>query len=206
MGGVLRNLLLQCMRGLSLPNRDLDLVVGGAASADELRAAVEDYSPHRNDFGGVKCRVRPDGLVFDIWRIEDHVNMSLEEEPASITELLNHNLIDIDAVLLDLETDTLHDAGCLAAIERGVIDLQGTAGISKNFAAAQVAHIVLVARKTGFEVSHNAELFIRERLRIASNRADVVAIMARKLQTEPTHAEEALNSLLQEEPWPTMAN
>lgn len=205
MGGVLRNLLVQSMRGLSLDNRDLDLVIDGAGSPDELRAAVQDYWPKRNDFGGVKCRVRPDGLVFDIWRIEDHVNMSLSESPHAIEELLRHNLLDVDAVVLDLKTGVLYDGGCMAAIETGVIDLLGPAGVSQQFPAAQAAHIILVGRKTRFLLSHECRRFVAERLNDPEIRIQAIAIVCRKLRTDSAQAEQFVNSLTQEEPWPTMA-
>jgi hypothetical protein len=206
MGGVLRNLLLQCLRGLSLENRDLDLVIDGAGSADDLRAAVKDYSPHQNDFGGVKCRVRPDGVVFDIWRIEDHVNMSFSESPHAIEELLQHNLLDIDAVVFDLQTGALHDGGCLVAIERGVVDLLGPEGISQQFPAAQAAHIVLIGHKTTFELSHDCRRFVSERVSNPAIRNQVLQILTRKLESDSAHAEELLDSLVQEEPWPTMVS
>jgi hypothetical protein len=204
MGGALRNLLLKCMRGLLLDNRDLDLVIDGAGSADELRAAVRDYWLQRNDFGGVKCRVRPDGVVFDIWRIEDHVNMCSSESPHAIEELLRHNLLDVDAVVLELQTGVLHDGGCLAAIESGVIDLVGPEGVSQEFPAAQVAHIILVACKTRFELSNECRLFVNERLDDPVIRNQVIAIVCRKLGANSVHAEQLLNCLAQEEPWPTM--
>src|SRR5205085_5395371 len=71
-----------------------------------------------------------------------------------------------------------------------------------KFPAAQAAHIILVCRKTGFALSHGCRLFVSERVSNPSIRDQVVEIVTRKLGYDSAHAEELLNSLMQEEPWP----
>jgi hypothetical protein len=205
MGGVLRNLLLEKIRILTIEPGDMDIVINGASSNADLNRAVQDYWLQQNDFGGAKCRVRRNGLLFDIWRIEDHVNMSLASRPHTIEQLLRHNLIDLDAVLLNIRTGCLYDYGCLAAIGRGGIDLLGPDGISPQFHAAQAAHIVSVVLRTGFELSSSARYFICRICDSNSLKTHTIEILSRKTGYSIAQAAEALDELLKEEPWPTMA-
>src|SRR5947209_5139706 len=76
MGGLLRNLLLEELRALPMSNADVDLVIKGASSSTELRDRLERYCIRQNEFGGAKCRISLTGVIFDVWRIEDHVGMS----------------------------------------------------------------------------------------------------------------------------------
>src|SRR5216683_699381 len=57
MGGLLRNLLLEQLRGLPVSNADVDLVINGAGCGTELRDRLADYCISQNEFGGAKCQV-----------------------------------------------------------------------------------------------------------------------------------------------------
>ena len=205
MGGILRNLLLEELRELRLGNRDIDLVVDGAKSSRELHDKVKRYCIRQNEFGGAKCKVSSTGVIFDVWRIEDHVGMSSAPEPHTVEQLLRHNLLDVDAILLDLQTGDLYDYGCLAAIKEGHISLLGNDGISKDFAAAQAAHIILIALKTGFELSSDALELVREICETSHAKSDVIRIVQRKMPEAAAQIEEFLRALLKEEElWPIM--
>jgi hypothetical protein len=204
MGGLLRNLLLKKLRGLRIENADVDLVINGAQSVSELQTTIKSYWIRQNEFGGAKCRIRPNGIVFDVWRIDDHVTMSSAPRPHSISQLLKHNLLDVDAILVDLQTNDLYDYGCLAAIQRGRIDLLGKEGIAPNVAAAQAAHVTLIGFKTGFEMSDAAVRFVRHTCHSPPLKRNVVRIIARKMPQAIFQIEEYLDFLLREEPWPTM--
>jgi hypothetical protein len=205
MGGVLRDLLLQEFKGIKVSNADVDLVVNGADSSSELCDKLRHYCLRQNDFGGAKCQVSPSGVIFDVWRIEDHVGMSSAPEPHTIEQLLRHNLLNVDAALIDLQTGYLYDFGCIAAIHQAKIALVGQAGISRRFAAAQAAHIILIAFKTGFALSIEALEFVREACDNAQGVSDVMRIVLRKKPRTASQVEAFLNDLLEEEPWPTMA-
>lgn len=140
MGGLLRDLLLERVLRIPAKPADIDIVIFGAASLEEVLGKVRDGSASRNAFGGVKYRLRPKGIFFDLWRVEDHTNMDQASKPYSIERLLRHNLLDIDSILWDPGTDELHDCGCLQAITSGRIGLAAPEGISRKFAASQVAH------------------------------------------------------------------
>jgi len=204
MGGILRNLLLEELRDLHVSNRDIDLVVNGAQSSGELRAKLRDFCVRQNEFGGAKCKVSPTGIVFDVWRMEDHVGMSSATKPHTVEQLLRHNLLDVDAILLDLQTGWLYDYGCLAAINEGQIRLLGNDGISKDFSAAQAAHIILIAFKTGFELSRDALELVRKIWESSHARSDVIRIVSRKVPDASAQIEKFLDGFLEEELWPTM--
>jgi len=206
MGGLLRNLLVEELRGLPINNADIDLVVNGANSSSELRESVRDYCIRQNEFGGAKCQISRSGVIFDVWRIEDHVGMSSTAKPHTVEQLLKHNLLDVDAVLLDAQTEYLYDYGCVAAIQRGRVSLLGPEGISKEFAAAQVAHITLIAFKTGFQLADDALQFIRDVCERTNARSEVLRIAHRKAPEEYGRIEKFLNGLLKEELWPVMTS
>jgi hypothetical protein len=160
MGGLLRDLLLD--RGLKIDTKpsDVDLVIFGANSIDEIRSKLSNTIHSTNAFGGVKCQLHPDGMVFDLWRVEDHTNMALAPKPHTIEQLLRHNLLNIDAILWDPATDCLHDCGCLIAVETGRIGMIGPEGISREFLATQVAHVLVIAFKTNLPLSDEVRSFV----------------------------------------------
>jgi len=161
-GGVPRDLLLERQRGVSIPLADVDVVVDGAETVDELRNALGPFAMRENHFGGLKCRVRERAPVFDVWRAQDHINVGGGHERIGIERLLRHFLIDVDAVALETRTMRLFDLGCTAALEIGRIDMLGDAGVSPAFAALQGAHVLLVQRKTGFSLSPRLCRFVAE--------------------------------------------
>lgn len=204
LGGVLRNLLLEELCGARIVNGDVDIVISGATSPSELHSVVREFYVRQNEFGGVKSRISRRGILFDVWRIDDHATKAGAPPPRSIEQLLRHNLLDIDAVLWDLRTGYLYDYGCLDAIRRGRIDLLGEEGISQNFAAAQVAHLLIVRFKTGFELSDEARRFVREASDTNDVRSEISRVLERKLPTAKLELERALNELIEEDVqlWP----
>lgn len=192
-GGVVRDLLLAQLRGIEKPVGDIDLVIKGAASSQELRILLDDFESRANRMGGIKFSVRPKGVRFDVWRIEDHVNLMVSGPPYTIERLLRHFLLDIDAVVWDPRTGSLYDYGCLRAIQAGTIDLLGTEGISRELAPVQAAHILLIKHGTRFSLATSACDLIRETWR--SRKQDEVYAV---LQEKQPGAMRALGQLIQE--------
>ncbi len=180
MGGFPRDLLLKEIRGMDLKPADIDLVIQGAGSMNEIKECLGASYVSANTFGGAKCRFRLAGPSFDIWRIEDHTNMSAEPRPHTVEQLLHHNLLDVDAVLWDPGDGSLHDCGCRDAIAAGCIALMGKQGISLQFRSAQVAHALLQAFKTGFQITGELSRFIADAYQ-DSTRAEVLNVIMRKL-------------------------
>ena len=180
MGGLLRDLLLERVLRIGAKPSDIDIVIFGAESVQDIRNTLGAAILSTNALGGVKCRLRPTGLVFDLWRVEDHTNMLHAPKPHTIEQVLRHNLLDIDAILWDPAKDWLHDAGCLKAITAERIGLQGPQGISETAAATQIVHILTVAYKTSFPLSLDVRSFV-----VAASRrcpaAEVENILERKV-------------------------
>lgn len=179
-GGLLRDFLLRRERGMTVELSDVDVVVGGAPSLDSLRRRLGTACIATNSFGGAKCQMRSGGTGFDVWRIEDHTNMMTVPKPHTIEQFLQHNLLDVDAILWDPRTGCLHDYGCQAAVANARIDLTGYEGISRDFLAAQLAHVLIVKFKTGFRISSRLQEFMVTAWE-ASQPTEVMQIIERKL-------------------------
>jgi hypothetical protein len=195
MGGRLRDLLLDHILESRAKPADVDIVIFGANSIDEIKRKLGTATCSTNAFGGVKCQLRPGGMVFDIWRVEDHTNMTKASKPHTIEQLLRHNLLDVDAILWEPEIDRLHDYGCMKAIETERIGLMGPDGISQEFLIAQLVHVLAIAFKTGFALSDDVRSFVTN----ASARcrpADIIAALERRLPQAATQIELLLNDLL----------
>ncbi|HEV3275805.1 MAG TPA: hypothetical protein VG860_03225 [Terriglobia bacterium] len=192
MGGLLRDLLLEQLNGVHVDPGDLDLVIDGAPSREAVWARLGASYRRRNSFGGAKCRLHPGGPMFDVWRIEDHTNMSEAPTPHTIEQLLRHNLLDVDAILWDIREDCLHDCGCRAAILSHCIDLMGDEGIAPRYLAEQAAHAVLIAFKTGLPLSERAHDFVRGALEAGQGDA-MLRIVRRKLLRAVRHVEHFMN-------------
>lgn len=75
MGGLLRDLFLDRTLNIEAKPADMDIVIFGAGSISEIRERLGKTSQTTNSFGGAKCRLRSKGLIFDLWRVEDHTNI-----------------------------------------------------------------------------------------------------------------------------------
>lgn len=195
MGGLLRDMLLERVLRIPAKPADIDIVIFGAASLEEVLGKFADGACSRNAFGGIKYRFRPRGILFDLWRVEDHTNMDQGSKPYSIEQLLRHNLLDVDAILWDPTTDQLHDCGCLQAITSGKIGLASPEGVSRKFVASQVAHVLTVACKTKFPLSEELRSFVAKASGQCA-KADVDRILERKIPHAAGHIERFWNDLL----------
>lgn len=195
MGGLVRNLRFESITGARLEPADVDVVIDGAGSVAAVRDRLGGYYVSRNSFGGAKCRLRPGGAIFDVWRIQDHTNIAAAPDPHTIEQLLRHNLLDIDAILWDVYTDCLHECGCEAAIRAGTIGLMGEEGIAAGFLADQAAHVLLIAFQTRLSLSQRAQDFIRTACDTGKREA-LIRICNRKLPRASDEIEYFLNEVL----------
>jgi hypothetical protein len=206
MGGLLRDLLLERVLRIGAKPSDIDIVIFGAESVQDIRTKLGAAILSTNAFGGVKCRLRPTGLVFDLWRVEDHTNMAHAPRPHTIEQLLRHNLLDIDAILWDPKTDRLYDCGCLKAITVERIGLQSPEGISETVVAAQIVHVLTVAHKTSFPLADDVRSFV-----VAASRRCPAAEVENILDRKIPHAAAQLKMFWQDilhggsQEWPTPA-
>lgn len=194
MGGLPRNLLMNRLGGAGINPVDADIVVFGAGSIDDLRSKLRGTVCSTNTFGGIKCQLRRNGMVFDLWRAEDHTNMPKSPAP-TVRSLLEHNLLNVDAVAWEPGTGVLHDLGCLDSIAERRIDLVGKQGISDSFLAAQAAHMLIVVFKTGFEISVNARAFLAD-ASARSKPGEIARILQRKQPASANQIQTIWNRLL----------
>jgi hypothetical protein len=195
MGGMIRDLYLKQVAKIPVRPADADLVIFGASSIAEIGSKLDNLHPLKNTFGGIKIQPRPNGMVFDIWRVEDHTNMPVSSKFPTVEQLLRHNLLDIDAILWDPVDDTLCDCGSTDAIRTRKIGLMGPEGVSQKFLARQVAHVLVVAFKTGFELSDDLRAFVRE-ASAQSSPTEVQKVIQRKLPHAAAQIETLWNDLL----------
>ncbi len=195
MGGLLRDLLVQQILKVGRAPADADIVIFGADSIDEIRNRLGGVIRSTNSFGGVKCQIRPGGIVFDLWRVEDHTNMAAAPKPRTIEQLLRHNLLDVDAIAWNPAGDGLYDCGCLGAVKAERIGMMGPEGISQEFLANQLVHVLVVAFKTSFTLSADVRSFVAD----ASARCrsiDIERALQRKMPQAAAQIELFWNDLL----------
>ncbi|HEY6332217.1 MAG TPA: hypothetical protein VI756_23010 [Blastocatellia bacterium] len=183
-GGVVRDLALRELKEINRPVGDVDLAVVGASSKAEVEAALGDLPRKVNRMGGLKIRVRKEGPVFDLWRVEDHLNVGESGPPFTIEKLLRYFLLDIDALAWDTANLNLYDYGGIASIEAERIDLLGTRGISAAMAPVQAAHIMAIAYSTGFKLSNRATALIRNAWQ-SSRRGEIISVLKDKQRGYP---------------------
>ena len=121
--------------------------------------------------------------------------MALAPKPHNIEQVLRHNLLDVDAILWDTAADSLHDCGSISAIRAQRIGLMGTEGISRQFLATQIAHVLVVAFKTNFTLSDDVRAFVADASAQCPSR-DIEDAIERKLPQAVTQIESFWNDLL----------
>jgi len=111
---------LQSILGVETQPADIDIVVCGARSLDEIKSKLGSAIQSTYAFGGVSCQLRTGGMVFDLWRIEDHTNMAGEPQTHDLEQSLRHNVLEVEAILWDPASDALQDcslSGCIGRIK-----------------------------------------------------------------------------------------
>lgn len=88
------------------PPRDIDIVVAGIQSNDELLEAIGKHlgalTWRYNRFGGVK--VGTSGITLDCWRIEDTYAFRKGKIKTSVKSLLDTPMLNIDRYAYDMST------------------------------------------------------------------------------------------------------
>lgn len=104
--------------------RDFDIVLNLTNSGFNLDDLLfsNEYEIRYNKFGGYKIKV--DGLVFDIWLIND--TWAFKENKVSFTNLSDLNKTvpyNIDAVFYNLNSKRLYDGGFHEALSNETLDI-----------------------------------------------------------------------------------
>lgn len=153
-GGAVRDCALRVLESIPAVSRDVDIVVEGYRSREELYKALIDYDPVPNSFGNPK--VTHNGIEFDIWRLEDNFGAR------SIGEMLEMVTTTLDAIAYDIKESKLIDTQCIASVRQHTVDLTPLSQWCHQHAAHNIAHIAKVAGKTGYELSTRTRKTIAE--------------------------------------------
>lgn len=150
-GGILRDAALQLVLGRDVRSHDVDFVVFGVPSEEDLRRCFSRDSARSNTFGGVKLTYS--GLSIDIWRAELQLRCAASSAPeADIHSLLNCVTLTPDAVLFDPVSGELAEAGFLDALNHREMRLGRDSRWVRPWAAYHLAHLAHVYEKTGFRL------------------------------------------------------
>jgi hypothetical protein len=151
-GGFLRNVVLQSQLGISVRQRDLDFVVGGIDSDEQLAHLFRHDHAHRTTFGGVKLLLQD--VKVDIWRAELQMRVAGHQPyTCPLTEILQYVTLTTDAVGYDPAACELHECGFLRAMQDREIDAGPKSIWLLKWLPFHVAHLTFVRSITGFSLS-----------------------------------------------------
>jgi len=190
-GGFLRNAVLATHFGIMVPARDLDFVVRGLGSDDELVALFERDEPQRTSFGGVKLEVG--GVGVDIWRTQLQMQVAgREPKDDPVSEVLQYVTLTTDAVGYDIVAETLHERGFLEAMGNRTIDFGERSLWIAKWRHFHIAHLAYVRAITGFGLSFRLRQRVLENVdqSVLQQAADYLA--SRKKYAHPTRCLDAL--------------
>lgn len=163
-GGLLRNAVLSQRFGRSLPLRDLDIVVFGLSSDEELETRFERDPRRRNSFGGLKVEVL--GAVVDIWRAELQLQIAgAGSLAATLESFLRCVTLTTDAVLFDVSEGLLYETGFLRSIQEEIIDVGAASRWLPHWVGYHLAHLAYVIgvliHVVGSRLFHESQLALR---------------------------------------------
>ncbi len=151
-GGVLRNAALAFSLQRDIPNNDIDFVVFGLSSDDELAHHFRDVPYVLTTFGGLKLQLGRRHV--DIWRAELQMKVAgVRSRIGSIDDFLQAITLTTDAVVYEIQTGELHECGFYRAINLREIDIGARSRWSPRWAPYHLAHLAYVHHLTGFQVS-----------------------------------------------------
>lgn len=159
-GGVLRNAVLARVLQKQFSIRDVDYVVFGLASDDELYDAFTVWHPKRNSFGGLKIDIG--NVTVDVWRAElEQIIAGLPPRPAEPEDFLHCVTLTTDAVLFDPRTPIVYEQQFVRAITERTIDVGRDSRWIDPWVPYHLAHLAYVRQLTGFRLSVGAAARVR---------------------------------------------
>lgn len=159
-GGVLRNAVLAPMLQKRFAIRDVDYVVFGLASDDELYDAFAPQHPRRNSFGGLKIDVG--GVTVDVWRAElEQVIAGQSPHRVEPEDFLHCVTLTTDAVLYDPRARFVYEQQFVRAITDRTIDVGRDSRWIDPWVSYHLAHLAYVRRLTAFRLGARAAARVR---------------------------------------------
>lgn len=193
-GGVLRNAVLSAILDKPFPVKDLDFVVFGLASDDEILRAFAAQRPSRNSFSGMKFNM--DGITVDIWRAELELKIAGQaSQAARVDDFLECVTLTTDAILYHPGEAMFSEEGFLRTMAEKTIDLGLHSQWIDPWVSYHLAHLAYVRELTGFRISDRARARVRE---AASESAVEKAVHYLELRGKCINPQEAVLSLVSE--------
>ena len=157
-GGMLRDFALGNARAFS---SDIDLV--SLATRDDIGKAVEQFSPHRNKFGGYRFAVK--GQVYDIWAFED--TWAFREgfvKGADLLDLLKTTFFNVDASAYSITRDCCYISPVMqSSIDAKVLDINLAENPSPD---GMVRRAIRLGCEEDFAIGEALATFLLRRLRL----------------------------------------
>lgn len=157
-GGMLRDFALGNARAFS---SDIDLV--SVATRDDIAKAVEQFSPHRNKFGGYRFAVK--GQVYDIWAFED--TWAFREgfvKGADLLDLLKTTFFNVDASAYSITRDCCYISPVMqSSIDAKVLDINLAENPSPD---GMVRRAIRLGCEEDFAIGEALATFLLRRLRL----------------------------------------
>jgi hypothetical protein len=156
-GGALRDVVLRNLLGIEKKMRDIDFLVFGLESNEELENCFKGHDDlSSTTFGGIKLKL--DGVSVDIWRAELQMEVEGHAPPherssCSPQEALKYVTLTTDAIGYHLGDEQIYECGFYRAINRREIDLGERSEWLPRWVPYHLAHLASVWDATKFSLN-----------------------------------------------------
>jgi hypothetical protein len=157
-GGTIRDTALRIVYEKVLPVEDFDFTVQGLTSPlDSYLHSLEGVS--KNSMTGFTWKPQRSRFNFDVWPMEADVSLGKSKLPKTLLNFIRNLDFNVNAVAYSLKDHCLlADPNFLCALQTRSLDFQ-TEFVSVDYITA--ARAVILARKTGFQLSPRVIQFVR---------------------------------------------
>jgi hypothetical protein len=160
-GGAIRNLIIDLSHGGAPPTRDIDIFIGGLDRNFSLADLLRDQPTHPTDLKGLRWQPDSSALAYDLCLLPDFVVIDIGHLEPTVENLLTGIDFTVNAIIYDLNRNTLVERGCLAAIGNRTIAFNSRLIPGRKLIAYR---ILLIRHKTGFNLAEPVFDFINSRL------------------------------------------
>lgn len=164
-GGSIRNLIIEVVHGQAPPTRDIDLFIGGLDRDFSLSGVLRDQRAEPMDLKGLRWYPVSSALAYDLCLLADFVVIAAGHLEPTVENLLSGIDFTVNAVIYDFHRKLLFENGCTAAVRDRLIDFNSRFIPDKQLIAYR---ILLMAYKTGFNLSRPVFRYVRTQLDVAT--------------------------------------
>jgi hypothetical protein len=157
-GGAIRNVIMDCVHGVSPPTRDIDVFIDGLAADFSLPAALAGETMTGADLGGVRWQPARAAHAWDLCLLPAFVVIRQCGLPPDRQTLLAHIDFNVNAVIYEPATRRFDERGCIGAIRRCELDFNSPRRVDPLLS---LYRILVIGHKTGFVLSRRLHAFAR---------------------------------------------